>query len=101
MSESLSILPADSDPGPVPGEDEQIQQTAEKARQIKIALATDAERILRMVSERTGITIAELRKAIEESPQVAEAARQALKFRYDEWWQEKKGAEDIFGRKEG
>jgi hypothetical protein len=81
----------------VPG----TETAAEKARRINVALSPEVERILREVSERTGISMADLRKAIEESPQVAAAETQALRFRYDEWWERQRDAEDIFGRKEG
>jgi hypothetical protein len=78
-----------NDPGPVP---------SEKTRRLNIALNADTEEVLRAVSGRTSISIADLRRAIEESPVVALAAKQVLRYRYDAWVKELEGAEDIFGR---
>jgi len=75
------------------------QQEPEKTRRLNIALAGDVEEVLRQVSGRTSISIADLRRAIEESPAVAAAAKQVLRFRYDAWVKELEGAEDIFGAK--
>ena len=75
-------------------------EATEKTRRLNIALNVEVDDVLRAVSGRTSISIADLRKAIEESPQVATAAKQVLRFRYDAWVNELKGAEDIFGRTE-
>lgn len=73
----------------------------EKTRRLNIALSPEVEEVLRAVSGRTSISIADLRKAIEESPHVAAAAKQVLRYRYDAWVKQLEGAEDIFGAKEG
>jgi len=82
--------------------EKQVQQPPQEAgRRLKIALSAEVEEVLRAVSGRTSISIADLRRAIEESPVVAAAAKQVLRFRYDAWVKELEGAEDIFGAKEG
>lgn len=107
MSSSRAAQEAAELPGNDPVEPAaQIQHppqetAAEKSRRMKVALSRETEDILRKVSERTGLSIESLRQTVEESAQVQAAATQALKFRYDEWWNRQKGAEDIFGAKEG
>jgi len=96
MDVPAPLIQHPSEPDPTP----EAEREREKSRRLNIALAADVEDILPLVAARTSTPISALRLAIEQSPQVQQAARQALKYRYDEWWKAQQGAEDIFGPKE-
>lgn len=70
----------------------------EKTRRMMIALSPEIEELLRRLSARTSIPLSELRRAVEESPVVSQAAEQVLRFKYDAWVAELKSGDDIFGR---
>jgi hypothetical protein len=79
-----------NDPGPVPGE--------KKTRRLNVNLPEEVEEKLRKVAEVTALPIYGLAEWVAASPGFAEACIEALRARYDAWWDERKDAADIFGK---
>lgn len=70
------------------------------AKGIAINLPSEQQTQARKLSEATGITLRELREALEKSPVVADAITQVLKRRLNAWIESKAKAGEIFAPQE-